>query len=202
MFRRSFVVGILVAACSATTGPQSPGPPSGTSQATMPSTTSPSPGPVASFSDGRLLVGSQIAPGTYRTIRKRDAGGGFCYWERQSGSTGSQSDVIANSAGVGPRIVTIASTDVAFLSEDCGAWTQEMSPVPGPIGDGVWVVGVDLMAGAYVAPKGQTCVWNRLSGFGGTAGETIEAGTTNGVIIAASDKGFSSSSCGTWSLRR
>ena len=102
----------------------------------------------------------------------------FCYWERLSGFEGTEAEVIANSAGVGPRVVTIAPPDAGFLSEHCGTWTSDLSALTGPVGDGVWIVGLDIEAGTYAADGGVACVWQRLSGFGGTSDDSLEVGTT------------------------
>lgn len=73
-------------------------------------------------------------------------------------------------------------------------------------GDGVWVVGEDIEPGTYRSdvPDGELCYWERLSGFGG---DILEDVITNDLIegpqqvlveIAATDAGFSSDDCGTW----
>lgn len=67
--------------------------------------------------DGVYVVGTDIAPGTYRT-----AGGSFCYWERSSGTSGELNEILANSVGEGQNVVTIAPSDVAFTSQGCGSW--------------------------------------------------------------------------------
>lgn len=70
---------------------------------------------------GTFLVGEEIQPGTYRT------GGtsGFCYWARLSGLSGEFGDIITNDFSEGPSFVTIAETDVAFETSDCGEWTAQ-----------------------------------------------------------------------------
>lgn len=84
-------------------------------------------GPLASFGDGTYEVGSQpgqIAPGKYRAMVPADSFG--CYWERLKGTSGQFSDIIANNLAE-PKtqtIVTIAPTDKAFTSRDCGTWTK------------------------------------------------------------------------------
>lgn len=71
-----------------------------------------------SFGTGRHRVGTDIAPGTYKS-----AGGSSCYWARLSGLGGSFGEIIANNLGSGPQVVTIAATDVGFESRNCGTWT-------------------------------------------------------------------------------
>jgi hypothetical protein len=85
-----------------------------------------------------------------------------------------------------------------------GTLTSAATAAPGvaQFGDGTWQVGKDIMAGTYrtrVASPG--CYFARLSGFGGTLGEIIANENADFpwvVTIAASDKGFESDDCGTW----
>lgn len=68
--------------------------------------------------------------------------------------------------------------------------------------DGTYRVGSSLKPGLYKATgTGDSCYWERLSGFGGSFDE-INAnhfGPANGYVrILNSDKGFSTSDCGSW----
>jgi hypothetical protein len=188
-----------LAACSNTpsvapSSPSSSGDPFGTGEPTT--IASQAPGAVT-FTDGEHRVGDDIQPGTYRAIAPA-TGDGFCFWERVSGFGGSEAETIANSAGVGPRVVTISATDAGFVSDDCGTWSSDLASLRGPIGDGIWIVGTDVAPGRYSSAGGASCVWQRLSGFGGTSEESLEAGVEGAVEIKATDRGFSSSNCGTW----
>ncbi len=69
--------------------------------------------------DGLYLVGTEVAPGTYRA-----ESGGDCYWERLSGLSGSFDDLIANGLGAADATVTIQSSDTAFSSSGCGRWSR------------------------------------------------------------------------------
>src|SRR5690625_1057558 len=69
--------------------------------------------------DGTHIVGEDIEPGEYRAD-----GGEFCYWERLSGTSGEFDDLITNDLGPGSHVVTIAESDAAFSSQDCGEWTK------------------------------------------------------------------------------
>lgn len=77
-------------------------------------------GPATSFGDGTYLVGSEIAPGTYKSDNKS----GFCYYERLSGVTGSFGDIITNGSPKGPAIIEIPATDKAFRTSGCGTWVK------------------------------------------------------------------------------
>ncbi|MBE1524397.1 hypothetical protein [Nesterenkonia lutea] len=70
---------------------------------------------------GTFIVGEDIQPGTYRT----DGGSGYCYWARLSGLSGEFGDIITNGLPDGQGFVTIAETDVAFETSDCGEWTAQ-----------------------------------------------------------------------------
>ncbi len=152
------------------------------------------------FGDGTFNVGTDIKAGTYRT---RVASPG-CYWERLKGFSGTMTDIIANDNTDAPAVVTIAASDKGFQSSGCGTWTTDLSAIltPGsPIPAGTYIVGTDLTAGTYESPASQGCYWERLNGFSGSMGDIIANDNTDSgaiVTIAASDKGFSSNSCGPW----
>ena len=160
--------------------------------------------PVApfSFGAGPKVVGTEVPPGTYRT---RAASSG-CYWERLSGFGGTFEEIIANNNTDDPEIVTIAATDRGFDSTRCALWTNDLSPITSspsaPFGGGTLIVGTDISAGTWRAPVSRGCYWARLSGFGGRGIDEIIANdnTDNGalVTISGTDKGFTSSRCGTW----
>ena len=85
--------------------------------------TTPRRGLQATISPGTWIVGAQIAPGTYRAENSVQG----CEWQRLSSFTGNADAVIASAfaAANGPQLVTIASTDVGFMSHvSCGTWTQ------------------------------------------------------------------------------
>jgi hypothetical protein len=200
------VATLLIGACSAESPPPQTATPAigqstptaaGIEQPVEPRITSAPP----NFTDGRHIVDEDLAPGTYRAVALFEDPAAFCYWERLSGLGGTEAEVIANSAGIGSRVVTIAPTDAAFLSADCGTWTAVLRDVAGGITDGVWIVGIDLEPGTYQAEGGPLCYWQRLSGFGGTPEEVIQQGTPDDpavVDISETDQGFSSSRCREW----
>jgi hypothetical protein len=101
------------------------------------------------FGDGTWVVGTDIKPGTYRAA---DAGNS-CYWERLKNFSGSFGAIISNDNGSGgPLIVTIERSDEGFSTEDCGDWSDDLSPVTSSrnaFGDGTYIVGVDISPGTY-----------------------------------------------------
>ena len=156
-----------------------------------------------SFGSGKKLVGSDLQVATYRT---REPAGRNCYWERLSGLGGTLGDVIANENMSGPAVVTIGPGDVAFNSTGCPRWTQDLSPVTksptDPFGEGNYIVNVDIAPGVWKSSATSgNCYWQRESGFSGTLSDVIANDNSTGgtiVEISASDKGFNSSGCGTW----
>jgi hypothetical protein len=166
----------------------------------------PKPTPVAAtFGSGDLIVGVDVEPGTYRTRTSQS----FCYWERLSGFGGTLDEIIANGTGGGYFIVTIGEGDAGFSSSGCGTWSADISAVTDdptdPITeDGTYIVGVDLAPGTWRSSDGSGfgCYAARLSGFGGTLDDIIsnDLATEGGLIIniAASDRGFETTGCGTW----
>jgi hypothetical protein len=154
-----------------------------------------------SFGTGVKVVGADIQPGTYRSNNP----GSGCYWARLSGFGGTLAEIIANDNAIGPAVVTIAPTDKGFNSTRCATWTQDLSPVTtspvAPFGDGTFIVGTDVAPGLWRSQGGTSCYWERLRGFGGTLDDITaneNAGASGLVQISESDKGFSSSRCGTW----
>ena len=153
------------------------------------------------FGDGIHQIGASLPAGTYRT-RANVSG---CYWARLSGFSGQLSDIIANNFTSSHQVVAIEPTDAGFSSSGCGTWTSNLSPLTtsqtAPFGDGTFIVGTDISAGAWGAAGGSSCYWARESGFSGSLSDVIAndfGGITPIVTISASDAGFSSSGCGTW----
>ena len=159
------------------------------------------------FGDGKFLVGIEIAPGRYRATTPDT-----CWFRRLSGLGGSYPDQTLGYTyrGAGRRfgLVDIEPSDAGFETQDCG-WTADLTPVsdPGqPFGDGAYLVGTEIAPGRYRATSFTgSCHWKRLSKFGGDDGRdsgAIANGTAGGgsaiVDIAASDAGFYSWGCGTW----
>jgi hypothetical protein len=70
--------------------------------------------------DGTYLVGVDIVPGKYR-----NAGGMMCYWARLRSLDAS--DIIDSKKTSGPQVITIRSSDTAFLTQNCGTWQKILS---------------------------------------------------------------------------
>jgi hypothetical protein len=80
------------------------------------------PGLATTFGEGKFTVGTDIAPGTYRTTGP--AGHLDCYWERLKHTSDGTDSIIANNLGPGPATVTIDHNDGAFQTRWCNTWTK------------------------------------------------------------------------------
>ena len=160
--------------------------------------------PAEGYPDGTYLVGSDIAPGLYRS-----SGGEFCIWERLSGLSGEFDDIIAAGYEEGSAVVEIREGDMAFKSTGCGAWTladsvsasEALESEAGEYPDGTYLVGSDMAPGLYRSPGGAFCIWERLSGLSGEFDDIIAGGYEEGsavVEIQEGDVAFKSVGCGTW----
>ena len=154
----------------------------------------------AIFGDGTFTVGKDIQPGTYRTRQ----GSSGCYYARLKGFGGTVGDIISNNNTDNAAIITIAASDKGFESQGCGTWTADLSAITSnkqSFGDGEYIVGTDITPGTYKSSGQSGCYYARLSGFSGEIGGIIANNNTDNaaiITIAASDKGFESQNCGTW----
>jgi hypothetical protein len=109
-----------------------------------------------------------------------------------------------------PRAAEPVTTSVPTPIQATPTATTASPPAPaGPktsFGDGTHEVGVDIVAGKYrttVPGSSNNCYWERVKGLSGQFTDIIangnaEPGTPLVVTISASDKGFTSRGCGTW----
>jgi hypothetical protein len=157
---------------------------------------------VRTFGDGVWAVPGQVLPGTYRNSDSS----AFCDWARLSGLGGDESDVIEDWLTNEIDIVTIMPSDAGFSSVNCGTWSTDLSPrTSSPtavFGGGSFLVGSEVAPGVWRnSDSSGSCYWERLSGFGGSLGEILDnsfSTTIETVTIDASDLGFSSERCGSW----
>jgi len=190
---------------SSNTTPQATQAPTGsTPSSTQAPTSTPTPAPsFATFGDGTYQVGKDIKPGTYRTR----TGSTNCYYARLKGFSGSLGDILANNNTDAPAVVTIKPSDKGFESQNCGTWTQDLSRITASktsFDDGIFIVGTDITPGTYKDTGGDNCYYARLSGFSGSLSEILANNNVSAptiVTIKASDKGFESKGCGTWTKR-
>jgi len=156
--------------------------------------------PHPNFSDGTYQVGTDIQPGTYRTRE----GSPNCYYERLKNFTGGINSILANANTNAPAIVTIRPTDAGFNSQGCRTWTKDLSAITATktsFGAGAYIVGTDIEPGTYRSSGGNNCYYERLRDFTGGINSIIANGNTSNptiVTIRATDAGFQSHNCGTW----
>jgi hypothetical protein len=84
------------------------------------------------------------------------------------------------------------------------------TPAPEPTGpktsftDGTYEVGVDIAPGTYKTSGGNGCYYARLSSLDGDLQSIITNQIANGpaaITILDTDKGFTTSRCGVWSIQ-
>ncbi len=161
------------------------------------------------FGNGVNYVGAkrgQVKPGLYTSNTPY---GGNCFIFR--GATGFQ-PVGASAAPLGGRtFIQVLTTDYALVSTGCGLWVTPQAgsynPDRATAKTGSYRIPTDLLPGTYTAPGGPQCSWIRVSSWEGVAGsaaaksviERSPAGVTQAkVVIAKTDAGFVTGSCGGW----
>ncbi|MFI9806265.1 hypothetical protein ACIHEJ_18235 [Streptomyces sp. NPDC052301] len=70
---------------------------------------------------GMYEVGTDIAPGTYRSTGNTDDS---CYWERTKNAEHGLDSIIANNNVKGTAVVTIGPGDAYFKTTGCGDWKK------------------------------------------------------------------------------
>jgi hypothetical protein len=116
--------------------------------------------------------------------------------------TGSGSNQSSPSSSINNTIVQTPKSPSAPLRVPASVSQKQVSPFSSFSGDGNYIVGTDIQPGTYRTrvPSGN-CYYARLSGFGGSNGDILANTNTDGpavITIAPTDKGFQTSSCGTW----
>jgi len=110
--------------------------------------------------------------------------------------------VISHGGSATPTPTTQATQGSQPTTQPTLAPTAKPAPAFPQFGDGTYQVGKDIQSGTYRTRVGSPgCYYTRLSGFGGSVGEIIANNLTDApaiVTIAATDKGFTSQNCGTW----
>jgi hypothetical protein len=70
---------------------------------------------------GMFKVGTDIAPGTYKSTGNADDS---CYWERSKDAAHGLNSIIATDNVTGSAVVTIRSADAYFKTTGCGDWKK------------------------------------------------------------------------------
>jgi hypothetical protein len=156
------------------------------------------------FGDGTYQIGNDIQsgkdiqPNIYRTRTSKPG----CHYTRFDKDGTSIADNMTDA----PAIITIDKTDTKFVTQKCGTWTTNLSPInhsQTSFKDGMYFVGndKDIQPGTYTNTGKSGCSYDRLSGFGGTNAEKLPPNPTDTattVTILSTDVGFQSQGCGTW----
>lgn len=94
-----------------------------TATATVTAKPAPPPGPqTTGLAAGTYVVGSDIAPGTYKTEGPDGSNLVGCYWARLSALTGDA--IIANNISKGADVVQILPGDKGFETSGCKPWSK------------------------------------------------------------------------------
>ncbi|GHB60616.1 hypothetical protein GCM10010377_59390 [Streptomyces viridiviolaceus] len=70
---------------------------------------------------GMFAVGTDIAPGTYKSTGNTDD---MCYWERSKDAEHSLDSIVANNNVSGTAVVTISASDGYFKTTGCKDWQK------------------------------------------------------------------------------
>ena len=101
-------------------------------------------------------------------------------------------DGIEKLAGI-PRVLPMPGSPTSITSLP---WPELASP----FGDGTFIIGLDVASGTWRSQGGDSCYWERLSGFSGELKhvEANDIGGSNNIVTIQSTEGFSSANCGIW----
>ncbi len=166
------------------------------------------------FGEGIYRVGTEIRPGLYRNVAPE---AGFfdgllgCNWERLSGFSGTEQEVIAsNRVFLTPPppfdMVRILPTDKGFKSEDCGQWVEvrdsdQLAPSRTTFADGVFRIVLDIEPGIYAADNPEDrCKYGFIHSFDAGGLRTYEAGIEGRILldVPADIAAIAVQDCGTW----
>ncbi|MFF5440649.1 hypothetical protein [Streptomyces achromogenes] len=164
----------------------------------------------AAFGDnGDYQVGTDIAPGTYRTTGNPDD---TCHWERVEDASGEPDATRAGGRVSGTGYVTVKATDKVFRTDGCADWelvdpaapTAKGTPATAMDGDGgMFKVGTDIAPGTYKSAgnTGGSCYWERTKDAEHGPDSFLAGAHVTGtavVTLSASDGYFKTDGCGDW----
>jgi hypothetical protein len=124
----------------------------------------------------------------------------------QSAPTTSQQSAPAPKKAAVVKSTAPAQTTVVSTAQPAPTPTPTPKPqapaVPSFSGDGNYIVGTDIQPGTYRTRVGSSgCYYARLKGFGGSSSDISANANTDApavITISASDAGFQTSNCATW----
>lgn len=89
----------------------------------------------------------------------------------------------------------------AVAKREAAVASAEKAQKANSFDNGTFVVGMDIQPGTYRTSGGDGCYWARLSDLSGSTDSIVANDNVSGqttVTIAATDKGFESDRCDTW----
>lgn len=104
-------------------------------------------------------------------------------------------------AELNERAAELEEAEAALEARAAEVGAAEAEAAKNSFGSGTHLVGTDIEPGTYRSGASDYCYWARLSGTGGSLGDIIANGNTDGpavVTIAPGDAAFESARCGTW----
>ena len=144
--------------------------------------------------NGKIGVGLWHTSGTSK-------GSVRCYWMRRDRNG---TPLGAGFSQQGPRYVQIGPADATFQTEGCEKWVQADGPFDKAVGgqvltDGDYRVGKDIQPGVYTIPASDSCIWQRVSGWGSAGWEAIDYGPAvrSPIVVLSTDIGLRLENCGT-----
>ena len=138
----------------------------------------------------------QVRPGVYYAV-PNIAGCGWARVDSQGNSLGGAKDV------VGPQFFLLKTTDARVVVAGHCTWTTAPTYSVGvrSDGDGQYRVGTEIGTGWFHANNSADCLWfaeNSLDGSNSSVTRGNESSGPHVVQLSASDIGFESYGCGTW----
>jgi hypothetical protein len=167
----------------------------------------------SSFDPGRVVIGKDAAPGTYRVDAEVN---GACVWALKAKDATTLRSIQSTVIRGGEPTVTLVDGDT-FASKGCGSWTAvdpaalfanaQAAVTAGP---GVWLVGEDIKPGTWAtgdlgsSPKlGQLCTWRVTESIDDNFATVVARDLVfsgSGRVVLTAGQQFESTNCGDWTL--
>ena len=138
------------------------------------------------FGNGRFIVGSQVAPGTYQTT----AALAYCL----VGHDGSTTNISASVGGTLTIVVQSTWSDIS--SANCGTWYPISQTSQNSFGNGRFIVGSQVAPGTYQTTA--ALAYCLVGHDGSTTNISASVGGTLTIVVQAAWRDISSANCGTW----
>jgi hypothetical protein len=151
--------------------------------------------------DGQNAISTDIyADGRPTTYRQLNPTAG-CLYGVKDGNPGYR----YQAGGSGRNVVRLRTTDETFVSVGCGTWSSDLFPatalLDSTVGDGGWLLGIDIRSGTWRAAGGAGCTWRSVADLSGLPSGILSSGGGTGpqmVKLSGSEAALVSTGCGTW----